>query len=133
MTRRLRVMLIAVLFGVAFNAPVYAQAPKPEETKPAEAKPEEKKEEKPKTLWEEHALVAYIETSAVWNAGRASRGNHNELRLYDFEGGYTFNVAEFSIKKDPTEQYLFGYGLVLTAGVPLAEEPRPRHLPRRQR
>src|SRR3989449_684040 len=118
MTRRLGVMLIAVLFGVAFNAPVYAQAPKPEETKPAEAKPEEKKEEKPKTLWEEHTLFAYIENSAVWNTGRASRGNHNELRLYDFEGGYTFNVAEFSIKKDPTEQYLFGYGLVLTAGVP---------------
>src|SRR2546428_3580157 len=126
MTRRLGVMLIAVLFGVAFNAPVYAQAPKPEETKPAEAKPEEKKEEKPKTLWEEHTLFAYIENSAVWNTGRASRGNHNELRLYDFEGGYTFNVAEFSIKKDPTEQYPFGYGLVLTAGI----SPSSHHSPK---
>src|SRR3989442_14221366 len=105
MTRWLA-MLIAVSF-VAAGAPAYGQAPKPEETKPAEAKPEEKKEEKPKTLWEENVLFAYIENSGVWNTGRASRGNHNELRLYDFEGGYTFNVAEFSIKKDPTEQYLF--------------------------
>ena len=54
----------------------------------------------------------------MWNTGRASRGNHNELRFYDFQGSYTFNVGEFSIKKDPSERYPFGYGLVLTAGIP---------------
>jgi hypothetical protein len=124
MTRRLGVTLIGALFTAACvaaaGAPAYGQTTQtpPAETKPAEAKPEEKKEEKPKTLWEEHTLFAYIENSAVWNTGRASRGNHNELRFYDFEGGYTFNMAEFSIKKDPSENYPFGYGLVLTAGIP---------------
>jgi len=124
MTRRLGVTLIGALFTAACvaaaGAPVYGQTTQtpPAEPKPAEAKPEEKKDEKPKTLWEENTLFAYIENSAVWNTGRASRGNHNELRFYDFEGGYTFNMAEFSIKKDPSENYPFGYGLVLTAGIP---------------
>jgi hypothetical protein len=124
MTRRLGVMLIGALFTAtciaAAGAPVYGQTTQtpPAETKPGEAKPDEKKEEKPKTLWEENILFAYIENSLVWNTGRASRGNHNELRFYDFEGGYTFNMAEFSIKKDPSERYPFGYGLVLTTGIP---------------
>ena len=116
MTRWLGMILVAVSF-VAAGAPAFGQA-KPEETNPGEAKPEEKPAEKPKTLWEENALFAYIENSLVWNTGRASRGNHNELRFYDFEGGYTFNIGEFSIKKDPSERYPFGYGLVLTAGIP---------------
>jgi hypothetical protein len=34
-----------------------------------------------------------------------------------WEEGYTFNIAELSIKKDPSEKYPFGYGLVLTAGI----------------
>src|SRR5207245_603317 len=122
MTRRLGVLFIGALFTAAClaaaGALAYGQTTQtpPAETKPGEAKPEEKKEEKPKTLWEENTLFAYIENSVVWNTGRASRGNHNELRFYDFEGGYTFNMAEFSIKKDPSEKYPFGYGLVLTAG-----------------
>src|SRR5437867_5095552 len=124
MTRRLGVLFIGALFTAAClaaaGALAYGQTTQtpPAETKPGEAKPEEKKEEKPKTLWEENTLFAYIENSVVWNTGRASRGNHNELRFYDFEGGYTFNMAEFSIKKDPSEKYPFGYGLVLTAGIP---------------
>jgi hypothetical protein len=131
MTRRLGVLFIGALFAaavvVAAGAPAYGQMPtfaqtetKPAEPKPAgEAKPEEKKEEeKPKTFWEENTLFGYIENSLVWNTGRASRGNHNELRFYDFQGSYTFNVGEFSIKKDPSDRYPFGYGLVLTAGIP---------------
>jgi hypothetical protein len=131
MTRRLGVLFIGALFAAAVvtaaGAPAYGQMPtlaqtetKPAEPKPAgEAKPEEKKEEeKPKTFWEENTLFGYIENSLVWNTGRASRGNHNELRFYDFQGSYTFNVGEFSIKKDPSDRYPFGYGLVLTAGIP---------------
>ena len=118
MTRRLGVIFTAVILGVALNAPAYGQAPKPEETKPAETKPEDKKEEKPKTLWEEHVLFAYIENSLVWNLGRSGRDHtNNELRFYDNQDGYTFNIAEFSIKKDPSERYPFGYGLVLTSGI----------------
>ena len=49
--------------------------------------------------------------------GRTGRHDVNELRLYDFDAGYTFNIAEFSIKKDPSEKYPFGYGLVVTAGL----------------
>jgi len=118
MMRRLGVIFTAVILGVALNAPAYGQAPKPEETKPAETKPEDKKEEKPKTLWEEHVLFAYIENSLVWNLGRSGRDHtNNELRFYDNQDGYTFNIAEFSIKKDPSERYPFGYGLVLTSGI----------------
>jgi hypothetical protein len=68
-------------------------------------------------LWEENTLFAYIENSYVWNLGNTSRGRVNDLRYYDFDAGYTFNVAEFSIKKDPSERYPVGYGLVMTAGI----------------
>ncbi|MGH7262386.1 MAG: outer membrane beta-barrel protein, partial [Candidatus Rokuibacteriota bacterium] len=100
-------LLVAALF-VAFGSagPVWAQAPKAE-----------KKEEKPKTIWEETNLFAYIENSATFNLTGAGRSNTNELRLYDNKEGYTFNIAEFSIKKDPSERYPFGYGLVVTAGI----------------
>ena len=131
MTRWLGVTFIAVIIGVAFSAPAYAQslfqnplapvpiAQAPPETKPGEAKPDEKKEEKPKTLWEEHTLFAYVESSWVWNMGRAGQDHiNNELRVFDNEDRWTFNMAEFSIKKDPSERYPFGYGLVLTAGIP---------------
>lgn len=116
MTRWLGVMLIAVSFVVA-GVPAYgqtlAQTP-PAETKPGEAKPEEK----PKTLWEEHVLFGYVENSLVWNTGRSGRTHvNNELRLYDNQEGYTFNIAEFSLKKDPSDRYPFGYGIVLTAGL----------------
>ncbi len=126
MTRRLGVLFIGALFAAAVvmaaGAPAYGQMPTLAQTEPkpaGEAKPEEKKEEeKPKTFWDENTLFGYIENSLVWNTGRASRGNHNELRYYDFQGSYTFNMGEFSIKKDPSERYPFGYGLVLTAGIP---------------
>ncbi len=65
---------------------------------------------------DELKLFAYIEQSFTWNVGGASRGGVNELRIYDYYEGFTFNVAEFSIKKDPSERYPFGFGLVLTAG-----------------
>src|SRR2546429_5575325 len=77
---------------------------------------QEKPAEKPKTLLEEIVLFSYIENSVVFNLNGNGRGNHNELRLYDFDGGYTFNMAEFSAKKDPSERYPFGFGVVLTAG-----------------
>src|SRR5256885_4109153 len=77
---------------------------------------QEKPAERPKTLLEEIVLFSYIENSVVFNLNGNGRGNHNELRLYDFDGGYTFNMAEFSAKKDPSERYPFGFGVVLTAG-----------------
>jgi hypothetical protein len=74
-------------------------------------------QDKPKTFWEEHTLFAYIENSYVWNLGHTGRDDVNELRLYDFDAGYSFNMAEFSIKKDPSARYPFGYGLVVTGGL----------------
>jgi len=98
------VILLVVSF-VAAGGPAYGQA-KPEET------------EKPKTLWEENILFAYIENSLVWNMGRSGRGHtNNEIRVFDNEDGHTFNAAEFSIKKDPSEKYPFGYGVALTTGI----------------
>ena len=77
---------------------------------------QEKPAEKPKALLEEIVLFSYIENSAVFNLNGNGRGNHNELRLYDFDSGYTFNMAELSVKKDPSDRYPFGFGVVLTAG-----------------
>ena len=82
----------------------------------AQATPEAKPPEKPKTLWDEINLFAYIENSFVGNLRGTGRGDLNELRLYDLDGGYTFNMAEFSIKKDPSEARPFGFGLVVTGG-----------------
>jgi hypothetical protein len=98
-------LLVAALF-VAFGSagPAWAQAPAP-------------KEEKPKTLWEETTFFSYIENSYVGNLTGAGRARTNELRLYDNKESYTFNIAEFSIKKDPSDRYPFGFGLVATAGL----------------
>jgi hypothetical protein len=103
--------LMVALIGALLSAgPAWAQTPAPA----PEAK---KEEEKPKTFWEEHKLFAYIENSFTANLSGSGRGGVNELRFYDYHEGYTFNAAEFSIKKDPSEKYPFGYGLVLTAGI----------------
>ena len=101
-----RLLVAALVVAVSSAGPVWAQAPAPE-----------KKEEKPKTIWEETNLFAYIENSATFNLTGAGRGGTNELRFYDYDEGYTFNIAEFSIKKDPSEKYPFGYGLVVTSGI----------------
>src|SRR5262245_29341325 len=61
------------------------------------AAPDKKEEEKAKTLWDEIKLFAYIENSYTFNLTGAGRDATNELRLYDFDEGYTFNMAEFSI------------------------------------
>jgi hypothetical protein len=111
--------VIAVVLGVVAMAtpPVLAQAP-------ASAKPEEK----PKTLWDEITLFGYIENSYVWNLGHTGRDDVNELRFYDFDAGYSFNMAEFSIKKDPTDARPWGFGVVVTGGL-----DADRNLPRRRR
>ena len=101
-----RLLVAVLLVALGSSGPAWAQAPAPE-----------KKEEKPKTIWEETNLFAYIENSATFNLTGAGRGGTNELRFYDFDEGYTFNIAEFSIKKDPSEKYPFGYGLVVTTGI----------------
>jgi Putative beta-barrel porin-2, OmpL-like. bbp2 len=110
------VMTAAVLgFTASADAQWLAQTPAPAPA-PAE-KAADKPEEKPKTLWEEIALFAYIENSYVWNLGHTGRGDVNELRLYDFDAGYSFNMAEFSIKKDPTDRRPWGFGVVVTGGL----------------
>src|SRR3990167_5063157 len=88
----------------------------------AAAHAQAKAEEKPKTLWEEVALSAYVENSYVWNLGHTGRDDVNELRLYDFDAGWSFNMAELAVKKEPSERYPFGFGLVVTAGGGAAEE-----------
>jgi hypothetical protein len=89
----------------------------------AQAAPEAKPPDKPKTFLDEITLFAYIENSFVGNLRGAGRGNLNELRLYDLEADYTFNMAEFKISKDPTEARPFGFGLSLTGG----EDARKNH------
>jgi len=111
MTTAARRLVAAVLLMVgAGAAPAVAQTPAPA----TEAKQEE---EKPKTFWEENKLFAYIENSVTANLSGSGRGGGNEFRFYDNHEGYTFNAAEFSIKKDPSERYPFGYGVVITAGI----------------
>ena len=74
-------------------------------------------EGQPKSYLEEIMLFSYVENSYVANLGRTGRGNVNELRFYDHDNGYTFNAAEFSIKKDPSERYRLGWGVVITGGM----------------
>jgi hypothetical protein len=117
---RLRGLIVAALLLTTGAATAHAQG-----TTDAKA------EEKPKTLLEEIVLFGYLENSVVWNLGRTSSGgsalssygDQNTLRLYDVDEGYTFNMAELSIKKDPSERYPFGFGLVATAG----EDARKNH------
>lgn len=97
-------LTLAMLLALGAAGPALAQTPTPEP-------------EKPKTFWEEQKLFAYIENSYTFNLSGSGRGGVNELRFYDYHEGYTFNVAEFSLKKDPSERYPFGYGLVVTAGI----------------
>jgi len=111
MTMR-RWTMAGVLAALATAGPALAQTPPS-----APADDAKKEEEKPKTFWEEQKLFAYIENSFTANLSGSGRGGVNELRYYDYHEGYTFNVAEFSIKKDPSEKYPFGYGLVVTAGI----------------
>jgi hypothetical protein len=72
--------------------------------------------DKPRSLRDEINLFGYVESSYVWNLGHTGRDDVNELRVYDFDAGFTFNMVEISIKKDPSDRYPFGFGLVLTAG-----------------
>ena len=74
-------------------------------------------EGEPKSYLEELILFSYIENSYVANLRDAGRGGVNELRFYDHAGGFTFNAAELSLKKDPSERYRLGYGVVITAGI----------------
>jgi hypothetical protein len=69
-----------------------------------------------KSLLEEVTLFSYIENSYVFNLGKVGRDGVNELRYYDFDEGYSFNMAEFSIMKDPSDTRPWGFGLVLTGG-----------------
>jgi hypothetical protein len=70
----------------------------------------------PPSFRDELKLFAYVEQSFTWNATGAGRGGVNELRVYDDREGFTFGMAELSVKKDPTERYPFGFGLVVAAG-----------------
>ena len=107
-------VVAGLLGGLASVGPTWAQAPA---ATPAPDEKEEKEEPKPKTFWEENKLFAYIENSYTFNLTGSGRGGTNEFRYYDNHEGYTFNAAELSIKKDPSERYPFGYGLVVTAGI----------------
>jgi len=110
----MRRLIAHVLLVVA--AVVYSVAAASAQDKP-------KEEKKPATLWEELKLFAYIENSYTVNLTGSGRDATNELRFYDFDEGYTFNMAEFSVKKDPSEKYPFGFGLVVTAGL----DPQKNH------
>lgn len=74
-------------------------------------------EGKPKTYLEEIVLFSYVESSYVGNLRDTGRGDVNELRFYDHDNGWTFNAAELSVKKDPSETYRLGWGVVVTAGL----------------
>jgi hypothetical protein len=70
----------------------------------------------PKTWWEELAWFGYAENSATFNLRGDATDGVNELRYYDADRGYTFNMVELSVKKEPSERYPLGFGLVVTGG-----------------
>jgi hypothetical protein len=112
MTGSVKVVVCGVLLALATAAPALAQTP----VATLLGDPPTP-EGQPKTYLEELTLFGYFESSYVWNLGRVGRGDVNELRFYDHDTGYTFNAAELSLKKDPSERYRLGYGVVITAGV----------------
>ncbi len=72
--------------------------------------------EPPETFVQELTWFAYVENSYTINLrGKATAGT-NELRVYDVDRGYTFDVAEVSVKKEPSDRYPIGFGLVLAGG-----------------
>ncbi|HET8579051.1 MAG TPA: outer membrane beta-barrel protein [Methylomirabilota bacterium] len=112
MKRSLVLLLLAAGLAAVVPAPALAQKSVAEVLgRPATP------EGQPKTYLEELTLFSYIENSFVWNMGKVGRGDVNELRFYDRDNGYTFNAAEFSVRKDPSERYRLGYGVVISAGL----------------
>jgi len=102
-------LLAALMMGAAGAQPAWAQT--------AISEILGFRDEKKPSVWDEVKLFSYIENSYTFNLGQAGRDATNELRFYDFDEGYTFNMAELSIKKDPTEAHWWGFGLVTTAGL----------------
>lgn len=100
--RALVALALALAWGLGASPGAHAQA---------------RPEAKPKTFLEEIDLFGYVESSYVWNMGKVGRDDVNELRVYDFDQGWSFNMAELSVKKSPSERYPFGFGLVVTAGL----------------
>ena len=87
MVRRL-VALAAVAVSLALPGVAFAQKSIADTLgKPATP------EGQPKTYLEEVILFAYVENSYTWNLGDTSRGRVNDFRFYDFDAGYTFNIA----------------------------------------
>src|SRR5215470_12394308 len=74
-------------------------------------------EGQPKTLLEEIFLWGYFENSYVVNLGTASPKNVNDLRFYDHDADYTWNAIQMSVRKDASERYPWGFGVVTTAGM----------------
>jgi hypothetical protein len=74
-------------------------------------------EGQPKSFLDELMLYGFVDNSYIANLRTAGRHNVNELRFYDYDNGYTFNAAELSVKKDPSEAHRFGFGVVVTAGI----------------
>ena len=101
-----------VLSPLPTPGPVAPRRPRPRPPR----RPSPRRRDKPPSFRDELKLFAYLEQSFTWNLSGASRGGVNDLRVYDYYEGFTFNIAEFSIKKDPSERYPFGFGLVVTAG-----------------
>src|SRR3989454_6553892 len=124
MTRRLTLALCALALLGAVPSPASAQKSLAD-VLGREATPEGK----PKTYLEEIMLFSYVENSYVANLGRTGRGDVNELRFYDHDNGYTFNAAELSVKKDPSERYRLGWGVVVTAGGGFQKKHPPRGFP----
>jgi hypothetical protein len=75
------------------------------------------KEGQPKALLEEITLYGYLENSYVINLRHASPHNVNDLRFYDHDADYSWNALELSVRKDPSERYPWGFGVVTTAGM----------------
>jgi hypothetical protein len=128
-SRGVRLATVAALALVSVGG-AWAQAPAPGPA--TQAPPVEPKEEaKPKTFWDEFKLFSYIEMGATFNVKGGSKGVPgstagdwtNNLRYYDIDQGYTFNMAEFSIKRDPNEAFPLGGGVVLGWG----QDPQKNH------
>ena len=106
-------MVLASLLTAAALAPTPARAQK----SMAEVLGREATSEgKSRTLLEEISLYGYVENSYVENLRSGGRHHANDLRFYDHDEGDTFNAAELSLRKVPSTEGPWGFGVVGTVG-----------------
>jgi len=101
-----RIVTAIAVFAAAAVSPAFAQQPQPApESEDADTGGEEGGEAQGRSGRSTYCSRT-SRTAYVWNMGRTGRHERERAAPVRLRCRYTFNMAEFSIKKDPSERYL---------------------------